>query len=195
MLRNHSSPVTLQRLCYDIFCESGTGTQIMLPFPPNNKFYLYYFTPTEKPRIAAELRLRVTSIDQPASFKSGSDLLLRNGQPWTRPLYILPQSCKALYEKLREDGLVPDDLDAILSTVTPKLPNYSRNQYLYTLNDTFIVDFSYAESSFLIITETGMESLRFTTPFHEIRGGLKKLPYSGAFTSLDTPRLTVLMNL
>jgi hypothetical protein len=194
MLHNHSSPVAVPRLRYDTIYESDT--EIYLPYPPlaDNKFYLYYFTPPEKPRIAAELRLRVTSRDQPASFESGSDLLLLNGQPWSRPLFVLSKYYKPLYEKLREDQLVPDDLDAILSTFTSRFPNYNRSQLLYTLNDTFIVDFSCANHYFIVITEQGMESLRFITPFFESRGGLKTLPYTGAL-SLDTPRLTVLMNL
>jgi hypothetical protein len=158
------------------------------------KHYLYYFTPPEKPRIAAELRLRVTSSHQPASFESGSDLLKPNGQPWSRPLCVLSNYYIPLYEKLREDRLVPDDLDAILSTSTSAFPSYNRTQLLYTLNDTFIVDFSCAQQYFFIITEKGMKSIQFETPFFEHRGGLKTLPYTGAL-SLDTSRLMVLMNL
>jgi hypothetical protein len=192
MLHNHSSPVAVPRLCYDTFLDSGT--QIYFPYPPDKEFYLYYFTPPEKPRIAAELRLRVTSIDQPASFKSGSDLLLRNGQPWSRPLYVLSNYYKPLYEKLREDRLIPDDLDAILSTSTPSLPSYNQNQLLYTLNDTFIVDFSRPFECLFVITEQGMKPIRFQTPFFDCRGDRSFKPYTGAL-SLDTPRLIVLMNL
>jgi hypothetical protein len=97
-------------------CESGTITHPH--YPPDTKSFLYYFTPPEKPRIAAELRLRVTSTGEPTSFETGSDLLLRNGQPWSRPLCVLSKYNKPLYEKLREDGFIPDDLDAILSTFT-----------------------------------------------------------------------------
>jgi hypothetical protein len=95
----------------------------------------------EKPRIAAELRLRVTSSGDPTSFESGSDLLKLNGQPWSRPLCVLSKYYKPLYEKLREDRLVPDDFDTILSTLTSGFPRYNRSQLLYTLNDTFIVGF------------------------------------------------------
>ena len=49
----------------------------------------FYTTPCQKkkPRIAEELRLRVTSSDDPASFDSGSDLLRTDGLPWSRPLF------------------------------------------------------------------------------------------------------------
>ena len=60
-----------------------------------------------------------------------------------------------LYEKLREDGFVPDDLDRALSTLPSTIPRYRRSNFLYTLNNTFIVDFSSFGSVFLVITEQG----------------------------------------
>jgi hypothetical protein len=192
MLQNQSSPVRSPRLCYDDKRESGTT--ILAHYPPDTKSFLYYFTLPEKPRIAAELRLRVTSSGDPTSFESGSDLLKLNGQPWSRPLFVLSKYYKPLYEKLREDRLVPDDLDAILSTLTSGPLRYKRSRLLYTLNDTFIVDFSCFNHHFHVITEQGMELLRVYTPFLESRGGFRSLPYTGAL-SFDTPRLIVLMNL
>jgi hypothetical protein len=196
MLQNQSSPVSARPpLHYDKKkYESGTRIYFRnLPYP-DTKFFLYLFTPPGKPRIAAELRLRIISGGDPTSFESGSDLLKLNGQPWSRPLCILSRCYKPLYERLREDRLVPDDLDAILSTFTSKVSSYNRSQLLYTLNDTFIVDFSCAQQYFFVITEQGMKSIRFDTPFFERRGGLKTSPYTGAL-SLDTPRLIVLRNL
>jgi hypothetical protein len=54
-----------------------------------------------------------------ASFGSGSDLLQTNGRAWTLPLYGLSshRSYFPLYAKLREEQLVPDELDAALSTL------------------------------------------------------------------------------
>jgi hypothetical protein len=115
--------------------------------------------------------------------RAGSDLLKPNGQPWSRPLYVLPKYYKPLYEKLREDRLVPDDLDAILSTLTPTGPRYNRSQPLYTLNDTFIIDFSCTIQYFFLITEQGMKTIQFNTQFFERREGVKTKPYTGAFTN------------
>jgi hypothetical protein len=180
MLHNHSSAVKGIQLRYENEWNQESGNRI-LPFPPDTESFLYYYTPPEKPRIAAELRLRVTPSDKPASFESGSDLLKSDGRPWSRPLSVLSKYYKPLYEKLREDGLVPDDLHAILSTSTTKFPSYSRRQFLYTLNDTFIVDFSSSAHYFFVITEQGMEMLRFRKPFVENRGGRQINPYTGAF--------------
>jgi hypothetical protein len=105
-------------------------------FPIGTKGFLYYSMSPERPRIAGELRLRVTSSDDPASFESGSDLLRTDGLPWSRPLYILTRIFPPLYEKLQEERLIPDDLDRFLLTLPPASINYSRSQILYTLNDT-----------------------------------------------------------
>ena len=157
-LRNQWSGVNLDyNHCYD--CSKGTQTWKRHPFPSDTNAFLYYFIPPEKPRIAGELRLRVTSSDDPASFKSGSDVLLPNGRPWSRPLSILPKKISPLYEKLREEGFVPDDLDRVLltlPTIIQSLRYNSNRQRLYTLNDTFIVDFTNIRS-FLFITERAVE--------------------------------------
>ena len=57
-----------------------------LPYPPDTKAFLYCSMSPEKPRISGELRLRVTSSDDAASFESGSDLLQLDDQPWSRAL-------------------------------------------------------------------------------------------------------------
>jgi hypothetical protein len=151
-LHNQSSPVKLQ-LCYDTKNRDESGTQIHLAYPPDTKSFLYYFTPPDKPRIAAEIRLRVTSCEDPASFESRYDLLILNGQPLSRPLFMLPRYYNPLYDKQREDRLVPDDLDAVLSTFTSIAPKFRRTQFLYTFDDTFIVDFGGHQQDLYAITE------------------------------------------
>jgi hypothetical protein len=177
VLHNQSSPVRSSKLFYDIDNKS------YLSYPPDIKYFLYYFSSPEKPRIAAELRLRVTTRDDPASFESGSDLLKLDGQTWSRPLCFLPRCYNALYKKLREDRLVPDVLDAILSTSTiiSKSPSHQGSQRLYTLNDTFNVDFSCFKLQLFVITEQGMEILLFHRQFSEGSGDI--LPYTGAYTN------------
>jgi hypothetical protein len=176
---NQSRPVIAPSLLYGTFRVSGRW--IYLPFPPDTGAFLYYFTSPKETPIAGELRLRVTSSDDPASFESGSDLLKPNGQTWSRPLPFVSRFFTPLYEKLREERLVPDDLD---STFPHRFPRYGQNQYLYTLNDTFIVDF-HGTKTLTIVTEQGMEELKFTGPFYERRHGAMKVPYTGAYTNHD----------
>jgi len=105
--------------------------------------------------------------------------LTSNGRPWLRPLYVLPKYHLPLYEKLREDRLVPDDLDAVVSTFTQRYDHQS--QPLYTFNDAFIVNFSFSKVCLSVITEQGMEVLRLSGPFFELRDGIRNLkPYTGS---------------
>ena len=168
-------------LTYD---SAGRGSRTHTLYPPDTKAFLYYSIPLEKPRIAGELRLRLTSGDDIASFESGSDLLRTNGQPWSRPVYSLSQNYPPLYEKLREDGLIPDDLHRILSTFPPKNPKYRASRFSYTLNDPFIVDFSAIWLTLHFITEKGAESLSFLKLFSDPRKTMRDIrPYTGAYTS------------
>ena len=160
-----------------------TSAASRLPYPPNTKAFLYYFTPPEKPRIAGELRLRVASSDDPASFESGSDLLLPNGQLWSRPLFVLPKYYFPLYAKLRDELLVPDDLDTALSTMPSEYPIYHRKQLLYTLNDTFILSFGGFGQILLVITEQGTQRIVFHRRFVDSRQMYRCAPYTGAYTN------------
>ena len=181
VLNNQWRPFRIPALVYD---STKTPSGGLFTTPPDIKAFPYYFTPPERPRIAGELRLRVASSDDPSSFESGSDLLKPNGQPWSRPLYGLSKYYIPLYEKLREERLVPDDLDVILSSFPPAASKYGLIQVLYTINDTFIVDFGKHARVFSVVTEQGMEKLPFFALFCESR--LKnnpRLPYTGAYTN------------
>lgn len=157
-------------------------------FPPDTKAFLYYFTPREKPRIAGELRLRVTQSDEPESFESGSDHLRKDGQPWSRLLYSLPKFYIPLYAKLREDKLVPTDLDEKLSALPTMRIRHDNSKFLYTLNDTFIVDFSKSTNLF-VITEKALEMLPFPRLFYDARKG-RGFPYKGAYAN---PHLSIVL--
>jgi hypothetical protein len=171
-LLNQSRPFKVPRIYYD---------RRML-YPPETNAFLYYSSMSqERPPIGGELRIRVTSSDDPASFGSGSDLLRADGLPWSRPLFSLSKHYFPLYEKLREEGFVSDDLDAALSTMPSRQPRYRKSQLLYTLNDTFLVNFSSKVSHFFVITEQGTESLSFAYMFLDYRNGVA--PYTGAYTN------------
>ena len=173
----------------------------MLTYPAHMKAFLYYYMSPKKPRISGEVRLRVTPKSDAASFKWGSDLLLPNGQPWSRPLLFLPKYYFPLYEKLREEGLVPDDLDRVLSTLPSNILMYNRGRRcLYTFNDTFIVDFS---SGFLVlfaITEKGFEMILYYIFWDgRVKHTREPRAYTGEYTRWYRPSLAliliILMNL
>ena len=195
-LRKQSISVLIKdsHIYYD---STRSRTGVRPPYPPNTKAFLYYFTPPDKPRIAGELRFRVALNNDPVSFESGSDLLRTNGQTWSRPLCVLPKFYNLLYEKLREEHLIPDDLDKALSTIPIGPYNYSRRNTLYTLNDTFIVDFGggcYPTTAgrfrFVVISEQGTEILPFNIFYDGRRCPTGSgeptrvgVPYTGAYTN------------
>ena len=174
-LHNQSSPVVVPQLYYN---PSSRLLQ-RPPYPPNTAAFLYYCTSPGRPRIAGEIRLRVASSDDYASFEIGSDLLGIDGRPWSRSLCTVSQCYIPLYEKLREEGFVPDDLNAVLSTFT-KVPT-RRNQEIYLLNDPFIVDFTIRSPTFTVVTEQGMNRIHFIHSFVDCR--TRMLPYTGASKS------------
>ena len=182
-------------LFYDVNNKKNT-------YPPDTKAFLYYsMSPAaENPRIAGELRLRVTSSNDARFFENGSDLLRPDGQIWSRSLFILSKFYHPLYEKLREDQLIPDDLDKVLAVFPSKKHLYSRSQLLYTLNDTFIVDFGKQWIPYVITEQGSMQRISFMLLFTDCRDNCKDEPYTGAYTSyrsLETPNqyiLIILMN-
>ena len=184
-LLNQSGLVEAARLDYDRRRNRKTGDSAT--YPPDTKAFLYYSVSPEKPRISGELRLRVASSDDHASFESGSDLLRTDGHPWTRPLCYLPKIFSPLYEKLRKEKFVSDDLHRVLSplisSMSPPFPKYRRSR-LYTLNDPFIVDFSKPKAFFFAITEQGMQNLILCDMFtdgrdRDIHASIR--PYTGAY--------------
>ena len=188
MLRNQSNPaipILGPRLCYDM--TKASGKRENLHYPPNTKAFLYYFKSPDKPRIAGELRFRVASSDDHVAFQSGFDLLKPNGQLWSRPLHVVSKSYTPLYENMRGDRLIPDDLDANLSTLPPLSPRYRRCQTLYTLNDRFTIDFS-TDQHFCVVTEQGVETLHLLRQFVERQfvenQEKRRLPYKGAYSNV-----------
>jgi hypothetical protein len=165
-LELHKEIVKTPFLMYD--STSQTGTSQGKPYPPDTEVFLYYTTPPGRPRIAGELRFRVISSDDP-SFASGSDLLRTNGQLWSRPLHVLPKTYSVIYEKLREEGLIPDDLHVALAAFPKKLPSYSKSQYLFTLDDTFIIDFAKSVPILSVVTEKGLGTVAFRRLFFDTR--------------------------
>jgi hypothetical protein len=152
-------PAPLDRSNAALYYESGKDGSPHALYPPNTKGFLYYSISPGRPRIAGELRFRVTSTDDHTSFESGSDLLRRNGLPWSRPLYVLSKVVLPLYENLKEEGFVPDDFDKVLQTFPSVRLQYRKSQVLYTLNDTFIIGFSQGKFKLFVITEQGVNTL------------------------------------
>ncbi|KAK0432155.1 hypothetical protein EV421DRAFT_123658 [Armillaria borealis] len=79
-------------------------------FPDKTTGFLYYWTHSDLPATAGQVRFRLTSANDPSLFKSGSDLLKPDGLPWAIPLAKLLGSGSGYVQILLDDGLVSKDL-------------------------------------------------------------------------------------
>ena len=159
-------------------------------WPDNSKGFLYYHAPPNRPRIAGEVRLRLTPANDPSTFEQGSDLCFIDttnpnddstlSQPWRRPLYSLATNLatRPLYEKLIEDGFIPPDLDKAIQSL-PKLRfMYSRCQFVHSINDTFILDLSSDWITIASISESGILPIQLLRQFRDFR--INQNPYTGS---------------
>ena len=90
---------------------------------------------------------------------------------------------------MREDQLVPDDLDTALSNLRSEKLTYRRSHLVYSLNDTFIIDFSSIGMEFHVVTEQGLAILPFQKPFSDYRKMYMSKPYTGAYTNHHLSKL------
>ncbi|KAM5537499.1 hypothetical protein V8D89_008826 [Ganoderma adspersum] len=98
-------------------------------FPPGTHGFIYYHVPPYSSPLAGELRFRVTSSRNPASFTAGTDLLTERGMPWRYPLYkiVCRPNWTDFVALLLQDGLVSQPtLDLVTAAVAPLHTGSSR---------------------------------------------------------------------
>ena len=144
------------RIHYDL--NGKQDALIHPPYPSETKAFLYCFMSPEKPRIAGELRLRVTTSD---------DRLSRVG--WTsceqmvnydRVHFMLFQILISSVSKTEgRTNFVSDNRQSFIDFAFNK--PYPRGHLSYTLDDTFIVDFSCFSSSLLNKAWRGYHCLKY----------------------------------
>jgi hypothetical protein len=94
------------------------GSEVELHFPSQTQGFFYYVPGPAHAPVAGEVRFRITSNAEPASFEHGHDLLLPHSPaPWRIPLIAIiqrKQNYALMFEQLRKDGAIGDDLVAHL---------------------------------------------------------------------------------
>ncbi|PIL30044.1 hypothetical protein GSI_07956 [Ganoderma sinense ZZ0214-1] len=118
ILRSSNSPPASPRSNPQIIwvpCASSS-------FPAGTHGFLYYHVGPYSSPIAGELRIRVTSSRDPASFATGSDLLDERSMLWRYPLYkmVCRPDWSEFVALLLQDGLVSQrTLDLVTAAVAP----------------------------------------------------------------------------
>jgi hypothetical protein len=153
------------------------------PFPPNTHGFLYYHSDPTLPPLAGQLRLRLTSSNDPASFKEGKDLIRHDYRPWNRSLLCIVASkgLEAVKTQLLADGLVDPPLISQCERLV-KDHAYERPSpiTLYTLNQPFFVDLSHGGFRCRVVGEDALSLLHVQ---HMFQAGGKynghRRPYRG----------------
>ena len=97
----------------------------------------------------------------------------------SRPLIRISKHYPSLYENLREDGMISNNLDTVLAAFPSKIPANSR--LFHTLNDTFLYDFGSKKFHFLAVTEQGAERVSLFDIMSDARDHMRNSrPYTGA---------------
>ena len=144
-------------------------------FPPNTAGFLYYHRPPFCPPLAGEIRFRITSSSDPASFAVGSDLFTPLGLPWKIPLLYMTIS--KLYATLRalliQDGLVAPQLMETATAVAKTLKGTdhprrcdhvggNRSSIIGSLRQAFIFRFGRSNGIHLFVGKDSALRKQFT---------------------------------
>ncbi len=147
-------PVNLQYGC------KRTGSAYR--FPEGTHGFFYYFSPDWAPRLAGQLRFRITSSPDPASFSSGTDLQ-RNGVPWSKSLASMSRwndGFDMLQHSLSRDNLVSEDTLSLCRRVA-SLPRRNPPRILYAFGQPFYMKFGSKSAMHVIDTSNDTEDFIF----------------------------------
>ncbi|KAI0064515.1 hypothetical protein BV25DRAFT_1914229 [Artomyces pyxidatus] len=130
-------------------------------FPDGTQGFFYYHPPTPPETILGELRFRVTSSADPATFSSGSDLRTLDGEPWgILPAFLGPSAYhgSTLGQLLLDERLVTQAQRELWD----KLP-YRRNpvSVVTQFGEPFAVSFGNSVFSHWVVTPKGVQAHRF----------------------------------
>ncbi|PSS29808.1 hypothetical protein PHLCEN_2v2704 [Hermanssonia centrifuga] len=145
---------------YSNLVDYGRVHQQQYRFPEGTHGFLYYHSPEWAPRLAGQLRFRITSSPNPASFSSGTDLKW-HGIPWQRPLLALSRlrDFDAMEDILLRDGLVSKDtLLACDKSATLRSGVYGSSRLIYAFGQPFHMKLGWVFKLCVINTSGDKES-------------------------------------
>ncbi|TFK46221.1 hypothetical protein OE88DRAFT_1044729 [Heliocybe sulcata] len=117
------------RLLMRYFQSGGRTT----PFPPDSHGFLYWHLESDAPPILGQVRFRITTSSDPATFPSGRDLQLPHGGTWKIPLFRIARwsGYSGLRAQLLSEKLVTAK---VLDTVMNSSASY-QNQHRIPKSD------------------------------------------------------------
>ncbi|KAG6841598.1 hypothetical protein C0991_009354 [Blastosporella zonata] len=138
-------------------------------FPDKTHGFLYCHRNPNLPVTAGQVRFRLTTSADPASFEEGTDLMRHDGAlPWSIPLLHLRLAATAPLEALAiQDGLIePHSLDAIRSiAVDGKHSHLRLGFFLAYLEQPFVICLEKAKSLSIVIVTPQLAVHRLSSRF------------------------------
>ncbi|KAG6826925.1 hypothetical protein H0H92_013882, partial [Tricholoma furcatifolium] len=144
------------------------------PFPPNTCGFLYYHHVPDTPLASAEIRFRVTTLDDPTNFSAGTDLLTPRFIPWSINTLALSRPSNApLKELLLREGFAdPQALNRVTS-------GRHSEQTLFYLEQPFIFDLQSKSMLLGIASPSAFGLVMLARVVRDQRSGALRHPYRG----------------
>ncbi|PPR01585.1 hypothetical protein CVT24_005876 [Panaeolus cyanescens] len=121
------------------------GTKNSIPFPAGTRGFLYHHLPPGRPEYSAQLRFRITTTDDPASFSQGYDLPIpqihqKLPGPWNIHLLKIlhTKNARPLGELLLRDGLIQQHTLDMIHTHSAVHRFSKKARLLFDLSDPFV---------------------------------------------------------
>jgi len=155
-------------------------------FPPGTQGFLYYHHSSSISPTAGSVRFRITESQDPATFRSGTDLLLPTELPWQIPLLAIAQprrrKAPSMYEPVRRsllaDQLISHDALEKCAKIHNAIDDTQvrvTGRIVQSLDDTFSIRFDRGYPTICLVADGIKQSIRLSTYWH------KNLPnYSGS---------------
>lgn len=134
------------------------------PFPNGTRgFYYFRDAGAKAPKIAGEIRFRVTPNESPASFPGGVDLLLPNAMPWRIPLLCISQNLayKGIRQTLLQDKLVDKRTIDLCRRLQSQEPVHRSSRIIHSFGQLFSIRFDVGiNSSVHLLTHKDCQLVR-----------------------------------
>ncbi|KAK0478828.1 hypothetical protein IW261DRAFT_1608293 [Armillaria novae-zelandiae] len=127
--------------------------------------FVYYWTHSDLPATAGQVRFRLTSANDPFLFESGSDLRKPDGTPWAillaRLLRAHGRSANSFVQTLLDDGLASKDfINSNYFPLYEKLRLHAKSLLIETPDDMYPVSFPRSTLNISAILSDGAAQVR-----------------------------------
>lgn len=170
-LSQTESPLEQPNVGFVFYAKDRKGH--VIPFPDDTSGFFYYHKPATASAIAGQIRFRVTSTPDPASWTSGHDLQNPRGLTWEIPLAKITDNYPrliAIRTLLLHDGLVSPETVNRCELIADWRRKLGSNMLLSHLGESFLVRFSAQDRGrFAVIGRDDQKFVKMRSLFRDMR--------------------------